>query len=341
VELREAVLVRPYRDEDETSVLELLAVTLGGGPAGHRPVDFFRWKHLENPAGRSFMLVAELDGKLVGFRAFMRWRFMVGGSAVRAVRAVDTATHPDHQGKGIFSTLTLQALDGLRGETDLVFNTPNASSLPGYLKMGWRVVGQMPVWIRVRRPLAFARGLRSIHSPSASTDSAPEVRAPSALDIFQRPEELTGLLEDSRDHDGRISTPLDVDYLAWRYGGAPVLGYRAIIEETAGKLSGVAFFRVRPRGDLWETTLGDVIVRPGDRRTARRLIGRVVSASRVHHVTCHFSAGSSQLAAARMNGFIGWRRGEVFVVNALDQELASTAGRLDSWSLSLGTLEVF
>ena len=341
VELREAVHVRPYRDEDETSVLDLLAVTLGGGPAGHRPADFFRWKHLENPAGRSFMLVAELDGEIVGFRAFMRWRFVAGGSTVRAVRAVDTATHPDHQGKGIFSTLTRQALGGLRGDTDLVFNTPNASSLPGYLKMGWHVVGQMPVWIRVRRPLAFARGLRSIHSPSASTDSGPEVRAPSALEVFQRPQQLADLLEESGGLDGRLATPVDVDYLAWRYGRAPALGYRVITDETAGALSGAAFFRVRPRGGLWETTLGDVIVRSGDRRTARRLIGKVVSASPVHHVTCHFPTGSIQLAGARMNGFIGWRRGEVFVVNPLNPELAPMAGRLDSWSLSLGTLEVF
>ena len=131
VELRASVDVRPYRDDDEASVLDLLAVTLGGGPAGRRPADFFRWKHLENPAGRSFMLVAELAGQIVGFRAFMRWRFQADGAELRAVRAVDTATHPDHQGKGIFSTLTLRALDELRGETDLVFNTPNAASLPG------------------------------------------------------------------------------------------------------------------------------------------------------------------------------------------------------------------
>lgn len=341
VELREALHIRPYREQDEPSVLALLGVTLGGGPAGHRPADFFRWKHLDNPAGRSFMLVAELNGEIVGFRAFMRWRFVVGGTSVRAVRAVDTATRPDQQGKGIFSRLTLQALEALRGETDLVFNTPNSSSLPGYLKMGWSTVGQMPVWIRVRRPLAFVRGLRSIHSPSSLPSSAPEVQAPPAIDIFDRTADLTELLEEAGTPDGRLATPLDTDYLAWRYGRAPALGYRVITEETAGRLSGAAFFRVRPRGDLWETTLGDVIVRSGDRRTARQLIGRVVSASRVHHVTCHFPTGSSQLAGARRIGFIGWRRGEVFVVNALDPELAPTAGRLDSWSLSLGTLEVF
>ena len=123
--------VRPYRDADEQAVLGLLNDALGGGPAGTRPAEFFRWKHLENPFGRSFMLVAEADGRIVGLRAFMRWEFVAGDRRFRAVRAVDTATHPDHQGKGIFSRLTLEALDSLRDQADFVFNTPNEKSLPG------------------------------------------------------------------------------------------------------------------------------------------------------------------------------------------------------------------
>ena len=93
--------------------------------------------HPVDPFGRSFMLVAETDGRIVGLRAFMRWEFVAGDRRFRAVRAVDTATHPDHQGKGIFSRLTLEALDSLRDQADFIFNTPNEKSLPGYLKMGW------------------------------------------------------------------------------------------------------------------------------------------------------------------------------------------------------------
>ena len=77
------------------------------------------------------MLVAEADGRIVGLRAFMRWEFAAGDRRFRAVRAVDTATHPDYQGQGIFSRLTLEALDALRDQADFVFNTPNEKSLPG------------------------------------------------------------------------------------------------------------------------------------------------------------------------------------------------------------------
>ena len=100
----------------------------------------------------------------IGLRAFMRWRFDATGQDVRAVRAVDTATHPDHQGRGIFSRLTSEAIDLLRGDTDLIFNTPNEKSLPGYLKLGWRIVGRAPVLLRIKRPLRLLRNLSSVRN---------------------------------------------------------------------------------------------------------------------------------------------------------------------------------
>src|SRR5918994_5166036 len=103
--LTSTVTIRPFSVGDEANVLELLGLTLGGGPAGRRPAEFFRWKHADNPFGPSFMLLAEADGRVVGLRAFMRWRFIVDGRELSAVRAVDTATHPEYQGIGVFSRL--------------------------------------------------------------------------------------------------------------------------------------------------------------------------------------------------------------------------------------------
>src|SRR5207247_2560043 len=123
---------------------------------------FFRWKHVDNPFGRSFMLVAEAEERILGLRAFMRWRFAAGGREVGAVRAVDTATHPDFQGRGIFSLLTRAALDSLPADVGFVFNTPNEKSGPGYLKMGWHEVGRIPIAIRVRNPMGFVRRARSL-----------------------------------------------------------------------------------------------------------------------------------------------------------------------------------
>ncbi|MCF6129889.1 GNAT family N-acetyltransferase [Flavobacterium sp. AS60] len=100
---------------------------------------FFRWKHMDNPFGVSFAMGAWDSKKLVGLRLFMRWEFIgPNDKIVKAIRPVDTVTHKDYRGKGIFKTLTLQGLESEHNNYDIIFNTPNQNSLPGYLKMGWQ-----------------------------------------------------------------------------------------------------------------------------------------------------------------------------------------------------------
>jgi GNAT superfamily N-acetyltransferase len=331
--------LRAYRPEDEPGVLGLLGASLGGGPAGERPPEFFRWKHFANPFGSSYMLLAESEGRIAGLRAFMRWRWVAGGRTFSAVRAVDTATHPDFQGKGIFSKLTLRALDDLRAEgVDFVFNTPNPASLAGYLKMGWSIVGQAPIRIRVRRPIRFATRFRG---DDKEPGVVPVVDAPTAAEVLGRAQGLSELLAEAASPDPRLRTPRDATYLAWRYGDAPLLDYRAVAETEAGTLRGLAIFRVRPRGGLWETTLSELIARPGDRSTARRLLGRVRRSTAVDHLACHFASGTVADAAIRGSGFMKAPRGITFVVNPLQDELVPDPHALGSWALSVGDLEVF
>ncbi len=100
-------------------------------------LDFFRWKHLENPFGKSYGLLA-LDGKkIIGLRMFMFWEFSTHKGKISAIRPVDTVTDENYRGKGIFKKLTLDGLQNISGEYEIIFNTPNKNSLPGYLKMGW------------------------------------------------------------------------------------------------------------------------------------------------------------------------------------------------------------
>lgn len=336
------VEVRPYRDEDEHAVLRLLAVSLGDGPAGSRTPEFFRWKHLANPFGRSCILVAEADGELVGLRTFMRWQFRSDGRVIRAVRAVDTATHPVHQRRGIFTHLTRAALDLLRGEADLIFNTPNARSLPGYLKLGWRVVGTVPVGIRVRHPIIFARGLSTARSGNVVAHRPrPAVHAEPAAEALADADEINDLLATTKRFQGRWGTPGGVDYLRWRYAEAPLLDYRALRIWRGGRLRGLGLFRVRPRGSLWETTVGELILPPDGVVEAGRLLQRIARAAAVDHVTCSFPAGSTARRAARRRGFVPSPFGPTLVVNRLAEGVDPDPARLRAWGLSLGDLEVF
>ena len=324
----ETLAIRPYREEDEASVLELLAASLGAGPAGGRTSEFFRWKHLDNPFGLSVMLVAEEEGRIVGLRAFMRWEFRAGSETVRAVRAVDTATHPDHQGRGIFSRLTREAVEILRRDTDLVFNTPNEKSGPGYLKLGWRPVGRLGMSVRPRRP--------RLPGHTGGSPSAEPAPAATVLDDPRLPE----LLERADRDERRLETERSLSFLRWRYGEA-ALDYRAVLDEIDGELRGVAFLRVRPRGRLWQTSIGDVIVPSGDLSAARRLIRAASRSAPSDFVACRLPAGSTAARGAATLGFFRAPGGIRFVVNPLRDGILPDPAELRSWALRLGDVEVF
>jgi GNAT superfamily N-acetyltransferase len=334
--------IRSFEDADEPAILDLLRTTLGAGPGGWRSPDFFRWKHERNPFGRSFMLVAEAGERIVGFRAFMRWRFEAGDYTMRAVRAVDTATHPEFQRRGVFSRLTTGALEGLREETDLVFNTPNARSRPGYLKLGWRDVGRVTVSARVRRPMRFLRGLRSARTGSGvSPRPSIPIEAQTAQKALADVDSVSSLLEEADAPTGLLSTPKDVAYLQWRYGEAPLLDYHVVRETLHGRLAGLAIFRIRPRGTLWQCSIADVFVGGRDVRTAGRLLRQAAAAAPVDYAALRVPSRSTAARAAIRSGFVPTPGGLTFVVNPLTEGLAPDPTDRRSWALSLGDVEVF
>jgi GNAT superfamily N-acetyltransferase len=311
--------IRRYRSADRAAVLDLLQSSLGW-LADDQHDAFFRWKHEENPFGPSPAWVATDGDRVVGFRTFLRWEFVVDGEVVRAVRAVDTATHPAYRGRGIFTDLTMAALDDLRAEgVAFVFNTPNDQSRPGYLKMGWREVGRLPVHVRPSSLRGLARVARS--RVPADLWSAPCSAGVPATDATG----LEDLVASQMPVDG-IATARSAAFLRWRYGFAP-LGYRALVDD-----SGIAFFRVRRRGSALEAGLCEVLVPGDDHADAAGLARRAAIASGADHAVV---LGGR---ARRPPSFLA-APGAGPVLTHLP--LASTERPpLDRWRLALGDVEL-
>ena len=270
------IAVRRADERDVPAVLALAQASLRWRPEEPNEA-YFRWKHFDNPAGPSPMWVATTGDRLVGFRTFLRWRFHVDGELRHAVRAVDTATHPDFQGRGIFRLLTTGALDELRDEgVDFVFNTPNDQSRPGYLKMGWQVVGRVPIAMRVTGPVAAAKVLRS-RVPAEKWSAPCDVGIP-AEEALADDHDVERLLAAVAARDGRVggvATDRTPAHLRWRYRFGP-LRYRAVVAR-GGPAAGVAVFRLRRRGAALEAAVCEVLA-VGDPRPLIAEIARSTGA---------------------------------------------------------------
>lgn len=141
------MLIRESTEADIPAIVLLLKKSLGE-TSSPKSIEYWVWKHIENPFGASMVLVAENEGQLIGVRAMMRWSWQRGNDVFVSLRAVDTATHPDHQGRGIFTVLTQKMVDRAHDQdTSFIFNTPNPKSLPGYLKLGWTIAGKLTIGV--------------------------------------------------------------------------------------------------------------------------------------------------------------------------------------------------
>jgi hypothetical protein len=260
----------------------------------------------------------------------LRWEFDRPAGVARAVRAVDTATDPEYQGRGIFTALTTRAIDELVAEgVHFVFNTPNDQSRPGYLKMGWQVVGRPPLSVRPRSPLALVRMVRS-RTPADLWSTSTHVGV-DAAEALADEHGLDALLASQPRADG-LSTRRTVAVLRWRYAGFAPLAYRVLLRGS-GIEDGFVVFRVRRRGQALEGVVDDVLVPDGDRRAAARLLRSVPRDAQVDY--------AAQLGGAvRMGaGYLPLpRHGPVLTWRALTE---TACPPLESWRLTLGDVELF
>jgi GNAT superfamily N-acetyltransferase len=338
-----ALTIRALEDDDEQQVLSLLEASLAGGPTGSRTADFLRWKHVDNPFGRSIGLVAVDGDAVAGVRLVMRWAFELGDHRVPAGRMVDTATDPAFRGRGIFRDLTLAALDIAREDTSLIFNTPNSSSRPGYLKMGWHEVGTVPTSIRPVRPLRMARGARAA---LARADAGPqEIRStdlPPVADVLStHAAAVRELLARTYRDRSRLRTARDLSYLQWRYADVPGLDYRAVPVLHGDVLVGLGIGRLRVRGGLQEFTLAEVLHAADDLPTARSILRAAAKESRADYVATHVASGTPTAAALVRSGYLTTHRVGLTLTTLPLTELRVDPRRDSSWAFSLGDLEVF
>lgn len=321
------LILRPTVPGDDSAIIDLLCLSLGWQP-DERHHALFAWKHRDNPFGPSPGWVAVDEEGVVGVRLFMRWNFSCGDRAIQAVRAVDTATHPRARGLGVFRALTLRGVEEMKAQgMDWVFNTPNDQSLKGYLSMGWRRLGRLPVALRPASISVVPR-LAAARVP-AELWSVPTTAGEDAASVLAETEELAELLASQPPRIGGVRSARTAAYLQWRYGSGPVR-YRALLAGSSLR-DGVVFFRLRRRGPSTEVVVTDTVVPAGDARPAGRLGRRALEASGGDYAIV--------LGPARPRGwFRPPRVGPLLTWRALAD---ADVPPIEQWELNTGDVELF
>jgi len=220
---------------------EVLAALTGAFGPGFDET-WFKWKHRQSPSGESPSWVAIDEAGVLGVRLLLPWTFQDGTTIVKALRPCDTVTLPRARRRGVFQALTDEATRSVTGSADLLFNTPNEKSRPGYFKMGFQV------WTTVHQRVGPV--LRS---------GASLVTGASALPPFI---ERTGL-----------ATRSDPASLTWRYLSIPHRTYEIAALREADSPTG-AIYRLRHWRGMRLLVMSELWGSRSARRTLLRAIAR-------------------------------------------------------------------
>jgi GNAT superfamily N-acetyltransferase len=130
---------------------------------------YLDWLYVANPDGQAVGYDAWDGERLAAHYVCVPARAWVDGCEVPVLLSLNTATHPDYQGKGLFTKLAAMTFEaGAAQGFDGVYGVANANSTPGFVrKLGFQLV----------RPLEARIGLGGLQHG---------VKAPPAALSFER-----------------------------------------------------------------------------------------------------------------------------------------------------------
>jgi len=317
----ETLEVRQAGPEHFGAIRVLYAAVRGN----NRPEEFDRWRWFGAPGGACPIAIA-LDGDVIaGFYTLWPVRLRIGDAVVLGGQSMDTMTHPDYQGRGIFTILAKACYEiaATRG-FQVLYGFPNAASYPGFVRrLDWTHTGDIRHWIRVLRPSRHPR-VPGFAGPIADLAAMLLPRGGGrGIEITTGPPDAdsrAGLLENSRPDFGHCRVERTPEWLDWRYSGAASHDYEWICARRGGTMlaAGVWGMQNAEWGDVADSRAHLVELLGADTAGLRAVVGAVIgrAAARGAWILETVTNIPPVIAALKRGGFFS-HRGAPLIVRAL------------------------
>lgn len=324
------MIIRPYRPGDEEGIVKLINICF---PEGW-DMSEWRWRYQCNPAGQPAIVVAEVEGEIVGHCSYQPARFLVDGAVKIGAQHCELMVRPDYRGGKGPSRLSyglVQRLQSMASDFgyQFVFYTPNRlsvgiadSPLAGTVKVQGipQMVKPLNPFYLTRRPprKGLLRISRRLSGSRLLAKRPTEIEGPERFDDgFDR---LWGSVKSCY----RMIMIRDSQYLIWRFmspagegeGGLRLDPYRLYVKEGRGGLEGYVVVRVREEGGWRIGYLVDILARADDTSALRQLVMAAVADCResgADAIRCWMPGPFPARRVLRRQGFLprplalGWR----------------------------------
>jgi GNAT superfamily N-acetyltransferase len=136
--------------ETDATSLEAYRALLGTTSAPYER-EYLSWLYRDNPWGQAVGCNAYAGAELAAHYATIPIEATLEGARAKGLLSLNTATHPTHQGKGLFTRLAEETYARARElGYEFVVGVANANSTPGFTrKLGFQLVTPLDVLVGV------------------------------------------------------------------------------------------------------------------------------------------------------------------------------------------------
>ncbi len=142
-------LFRLARPDEDSRILDLYKASFGRA----LPAYWWKWYSRQCPTGLDRTTVIEdlTTGKLIASLSYLPIQIRYNFIDVRASLATNGNTHPDYQGKGLFTSIGHYALSQEKNfGSSISLGMPNPKAYPGHMKVGWDVFFELPFLVKYK-----------------------------------------------------------------------------------------------------------------------------------------------------------------------------------------------
>lgn len=117
--------------------------------------DYLKWQYADNPVGPIVGFNAYWEDVLAAHYVTMPIYMNIEGKKTLGVLSLNTATHPDHRGKRLFTILAERTYQyAAENGYKFVIGVANANSTPGFIKhLGFKLIGPLTFKVGVGKNL--------------------------------------------------------------------------------------------------------------------------------------------------------------------------------------------
>jgi GNAT superfamily N-acetyltransferase len=311
-----------------------------------RAIDHDRWKFWENPFGDPYVMLASDGGRIVGQYALWPTPLRLGAIEIKGAQSLDTMTHPDYQGQGMFTVLANACFEVARSHgCEVLYGFPNGNSYHGFVKrLNWDHTGNVPLFSRILRPSRHPRIAPALGPVADFAASLIPTRSVGGVDVRPgRPsdDDIIRLLDAGRaDRDVcRVSrTPTWYD---WRFAERSGRRYEWFSVYRGGLLEGWSVWGRDILTDFPRGLLADVVATDHD--VAVAAVGASISAARLAGVSVLVCATNERttIRALRRCFFMRYNQIALIVRGLTTRTLPANIHDHGAWRVLPADLDTF